>query len=663
MKHTPFVPFALRHFARAAVVVCMTPMTGLAADPASSSAVGEVPTVSTVVVSPSKSERMAVQTGESVTVILGEAIARDQELDLASIIAQTPGVTMSRNGGPGQTTSLFLRGADSGDTLVLLDGVKLNDPASPSTGFDFASLITEDYARIEVLRGSQSTLYGSEAIGGVVSLTTADPSRPLEARVRTEIGGLGSSYAALSLAGRERGFFWRLGGYLDSAKGSACFEPLLGGRRSCAFHNNGASATLGARLLPNLKLVERAYYVWTRTDFDGYDTPTFSYGDDGEYGHFKQWISYTGLEYSQFQGRLSHQLSFQYSANDRNNSDPAQPANFGVDFTTTFQSQGRTSTIEYQGTWRPNDLVTSVFGAESQRSTMNAFAPLYEISPNRGATTINSGFVRVMLDPVQTVSLTGGLRVSDQIGVGSHLVGQAALAWRPHAGTILRASFGQGFKAPSLYELYSEYGNQGLKPETSNSWDVSLTQTRGPFELSLGYFGRSTSQLVNFVSCWSAPANYGLCPSHPSGGYYDNIGKAFADGVEVHAAWRPVTAFSVVANYTHVRAEDRSAGSSTYGKDLARRPRDSGDISANYTWFNGATTDLALRLVGDSFDDGANAVRLKAFAVLDLRASFPIKDRIELYGRVENLTNAHYETAYLYGNPGRVGYIGVRARF
>jgi vitamin B12 transporter len=650
--------------ALAAIVVCASPVVSLAADSAVTPAGGsDVATVEGVVVAPSKSERKASQTGESVTVITGEVIARDQELDLASIVSRTPGVSMSRNGGPGQTTSLFLRGADSGDTFVLLDGVKLNDPASPSTGYDFASLITGVYARVEVLRGSQSTLYGSEAIGGVVSMTTADPSRPLEAHLRAEVGGLGSSFAALGLGGRERGFFWRVEGYLDSAKGSPCFEPLLGGRRPCAFHNNGASAALGVDLLPNLKLIERAYYVWTRTDFDGYDTPTYSYGDDGEFGHFKQWISYTGLDYTQFQGRLHHQLSFQYSANDRTDSDPAQPANFGVDFSTTFESRGRTSTIEYQGTWRPNDRVSGVFGAESQRSTMVAFAPLYDPAPNRGVTTINSGFVRVMVDPTHTLSLSGGLRISDQTGVGSHVGGQAALAWRPFAGTVLRASFGQGFKAPSLYELYSEYGNQALKPETSNSWDVGVEQKLGAFELSLGYFGRSTSQLVNFVSCYSVPADFGLCPSHPFGGYYDNIGKAYADGVEVHGAWRPVNAFAIVANYTHVRSEDRSTGSPTYGKQLARRPRDSGDISANYTWTNGATTDLALRLVGDSFDDGANLTPLKAFAVLDLRASYPIRNRIELYGRIENLTDAHYETAYLYGNPGRVGYVGVRARF
>jgi vitamin B12 transporter len=622
--------------------------------------------VSQVVVTASRAVTRDDQVGQSFTVLTAPQILADQETSVSDILDRTPGLTVARNGGPGETTSVFIRGADSDQTVVLVDGVKLNDPTDPGTGYDFANLLTGDISRIEVLRGPQSTLYGSEAIGGVVNIITADATRPLEGVLKAEAGSFGTSYVSGGAGGKDGPIDWRLAGYDDATKGVACFDEAFGGHRPCAYHTDGFSGRFTADLTSDLQLDERAYYAWSRNDFDGFDTPTGAFGDDNEYGHTQQWVDYTGLNLSLLGGRLKNRLAFEYSAVDHDNQDPDQPANYGADTTTSFIAHGRTTTVEYQGAFAVSQDYRLVFGAQSERSTLIAWSPLYEPAPDRGHDTIDSGYGQVVGEVTPGLTLTGGVRYDDQSTVGGHFTGQASAAWKLNGGnTILRASFGQGFKAPSLYQLYSEYGNQGLKPEQASGWDAGVEQHfwGGRFVVQATYFGRATTNLIDFVSCYGLPSNYGLCATHPSGGYYDNVDRAAAEGGELQANWRVTDALSLSANYTLDDVEDRSPGSPTLGKQLARRPKTAANLDAGYVWPIKLRTDVAVRYAGQSFDNDAHTILLKAYTLIDLRASYPLRDHVELYGRIENLTGQHYETAYQYGTPGRAAYAGVRLTF
>jgi vitamin B12 transporter len=614
--------------------------------------------VQQVVVTANRTPAPIQTVGQSFTIITAPQIGQDQETDVADIVARTPGVTLARNGGPGETASLFIRGADSDQTLVLVDGVKVNDPSDPGSGYDFSNLMTGDVSRIEILRGPQSTLYGSEAIGGVVNVITAEATKPFAGNVQLEGGGYGTAYARAAIGGKEDRFDWRLGAYYDSTDGVSAFDKTFGGVGSDPFHTAGASGRFQYDITPTLQFDERAYFTWSRNEFDGYDTPSGYFGNDNEFGRTTQVADYTGLNLSLFEGRLLNRLAFEYSGIDRRNEDPDQP---GTKF--TFLDVGETNTAEYEGTFAIAPGAQAVFGAQSEHSTIDTNSPLYPPAITAGS-TINSGYGQLTGEVLPGLTLTAGGRYDDHSTFGGHATGQASAAWSLNDGnTILRASFGQGFKAPSLYQLYSPYGNLSLRPEEANGWDAGVEQKLldGRLDLQATYFGRVTRNLIEFISCYGITT--GGCATNTVGGYYANVARAEAEGVELQAVWRVTGALSLTGNYTYDAVVDRSPGALDYGQQLARRPRNTANLSASYQWPNRLRTDLAVRYADRSFDQNGNVVPLQSYTLWDVRASYPLNDRLEIYGRVENLTDKHYETAYQYGTLGRAAYGGVKLSF
>lgn len=615
--------------------------------------------VDQVVVSANRAPMLADRVGQSFTILTRPRLEQDQETSVSDLLARTPGVSFDRNGGPGQTTLLFIRGADSDQTVTLIDGVKVNDPSAPGAGYDFSTLVTGDIARLEVLRGPQSTLYGSQAIGGVVNIVTTGATKPIEGVVQAEGGSYGTYFANGAVGGKQDRYDWRLGGYANGTQGVPCFDRAFGGRRPCGFHTVGLSGRFHFNLTSSLQLDQRAYYSRSRTEFDGFDTPTGAFGDDQEYGHARQFVNYTGLNLSLLDGRLKNRLAYEYTSINRDNQDPQQ---FGS--STTFTSQGHSHTVEYEGALALAPGYQAVFGAQSERSSLFAFAPVFQLQPSRGLETINSGYGLITGAVLPGLTLTVGGRYDEQSIVGGHFTGQASAAWRLNGGhTILRASFGQGFKAPSLYQLYSEFGNLDLKPEQADGWDAGIEQRflEGRLAVQATYFGRATRNLIDFVSCFGVTT--GRCAANVSGGYYDNIARARAEGLELQATWRVSTRFDVSGNYTLDDVEDRSFGSPQLGKQLARRPKNTANFNASYLWPINLRTDIAVRYAGDSYNDAAHANTLKRYALVDVRLSYPIWKNLEIYGRIENLANKHYETVYQYGTLGRAAYAGVRLRF
>jgi vitamin B12 transporter len=614
--------------------------------------------VGAVVVTANRTLSLQSRVGQSFTVLTLDQIRLDQETQVDDILTRTPGVTLSKNGGPGGVGSILIRGADSDQTLVLIDGVKVNDPSDPGTGYDFSNLYAGDIARIEVLRGPQSTLYGSEAIGGVVNVITAAATRPLEGDVQLEGGSYGTAYAKAAIGGKEDRFDWRLAPYYDSTDGVSDFDKTFGGTGNDPFHTAGASGRIRYDVTPTVQLDERAYFTWSRNEFDGYDTPTGYFGNDNEFGRTRQVVDYTGLNFPLLDGRLQNRVAFEYDDIDRRNEDPDQP---GTKF--TFLDSGAARTFEYEGVFAIAPGYQAVFGAQTQRSTIDADSPLYPPTVNADA-TLSSGYAQVTATPLPGLTLTGGGRFDDHSTFGGHGTGQASAAWALNGGnTILRASFGQGYKAPSLYELYSQYGNPALRPEDANGWDAGVEQhfLDGRVVVQATWFGRETRELIEFVSCYGVVT--GTCATNTAGGYYANVDRASAQGAELQATWQATSRLLIAGNYTYDHDVDRSPGAPTYGLQLPRRPRNTANLSASYVWPVKLTTAVALRYADRSYDDAYDTIALQSYVLWDVRASYPLRPHLEVYGRIENVTDKHYETAYQYGSLGRAAYAGVRYSF
>jgi vitamin B12 transporter len=617
--------------------------------------------VDTIVVTANRIEQSTSRVGDSVTVIAAEEVRGSQTTAVSDLLAMTPGVTVSRNGGLGGVTSLRIRGAESDQTVVLIDGVKLNDPSSASGGFNFADLIATEYARIEVLRGPQSTLWGSQAIGGVVHIVTPVPEGPLSGSMSIEGGTHETAFVrANAEAGSER-FAWRVaGGYLTT-DGISAFNRDRGGLEADSYRNVGFNARGIAYVTDNISAEVRATWSDGRSEFDGFPPPPAPFGlaDTPEYGTTEELVTYVGVNLSAFDGRFDNRIGFSYTDTDRQNFDPSSPVPL------TFDAFGRNERWEYQGTLQLSDRLSGVIGLESERSELSSASPTTfdpDPAPLQGEVQLDSVYAQVTASPVETVTFTAGLRYDDHDTFGSHTTTRASAAWSVTASTILRASYGEGFKAPTLYQLYSEYGNLDLDAEEAEGWDAGVEQRLLDDKLVVSaiYFNRDTSNMIDFVSCFESTTP--RCLAQPFG-YYDNVQKTSADGVELSLLARLGERLSLSANYTSMDAENDARGSANFGRSLARRPSETTNAQLSYAWPVGLTTAVAVQHAGRSYENASNSTILDSYTVVDLRAAYAISDSLEVFGRVQNVFDEDYETVSRYGTLGRTFFGGLRKSF
>lgn len=601
-----------------------------------------------VVVTASRVAQPASEIGQAVTVIDRAEIERRQTVVVSDLLATTPGVTVTRNGTLGALTGVRIRGAEADQTLVVIDGVRVNDPASTGGGFDFGNLLSSSVERIEVLRGPNSVPWGSQAIGGVVNIITAAPTEGVQARANAEYGYADSMFASAGVSGKSGPVSGSLtGGYLKTDG----ISSAASGTERDGYRQYGATGRLGVEFAPGIGLDLRSYFADSKVEIDdGFDPETFVVADSLAYGTTQELYGYAGLHANFADGRFNNRVAFTIA--DINRDNLSQP---GGDV--SFIGRGRSERYEYQGDFRPLDEVRVVAGVERENSRFNDGFTFAD-------TGITSVYGQLIVKPLDILTITGGVRNDDHEDFGSHTTFGANAALALWTGTTVRASYGEGFKAPTLYQLFSAYGNRDLDPETARNFDIGIGQAFLGDRVRAGvtYFNRRTRNQIDFRDC--SPEEQAMvgsiCVDRPFG-VYDNVARAEADGVEFTLALRPVDALTLTANYSYIHTENRATGAN-FGNDLARRPKQTASVNADYRFAFGLSVGGTVTMVGDSFDDAANTVQLDGYALAGIRAEMPINDRIALYGRVDNLTDARYETVTGYGNYGRAAYGGVRLR-
>ncbi|MGC4028793.1 MAG: TonB-dependent receptor [Steroidobacteraceae bacterium] len=592
--------------------------------------------------------------GNAVSVINEEAIRNSQTIIASDLLATVPSVGVTRNGGPGTLTSVRIRGAEGDHTLVLIDGVQINDPSSTGGGFDFGNLMIGDTSRIEVLRGPQSTLYGSQAIGGVINIVTVQPGDDLGGSLQGEYGSMSSSQIKGSVGGKFDRLTARVAGsyyHTDSV------STFAGGAEDDGFRNTTFSGRLGYAFTDAVSLDLRAYYADGKVNTDGYPPPFYVFADSGDYTKSSQLIGYAGLNFALLDGRLQNRLAFQRTDSDRDVfSGPIGSV------LPTGKYKGENSRYEYQGTWKFSDRVTAVFGLQREESGMSS-----DLAPQRADVKLDSAYLQLQAEIIDGLTLTAGDRYDDHETFGSEHSPQVAAAWKLPTNTILRASWGEGFKAPTLYQLYSDYRNPFLQPETAKSWDMGVEQRflDERASVSVTYFDRDTHNQINYLSC-TFPLN-AICslPGHSSWGYYLNTVRTTADGLELQASVRIPGGLDFSANYTHMTATDRSPGSPTEGLRLLRRPDAFGNVTLGYNWPAGLYSAVAVRYTSSSVDvdDMGARTTLGAYTLVDLRASWSVNKSLDVAARVENLFDEKYQSIYEFGAPGRAGYVSLTYHF
>jgi vitamin B12 transporter len=578
------------------------------------------------------------ESGQAISIIDAATIDRSQARSVADLLARVPSIRVNGNGSLGSVTSVSLRGAEVGQTLVLLDGVRINDPSSTSDAVDFGNLLVGNIRRVEVMRGANAIPYGSEAIGGVIDLTTRDPDAPEGLSMR---GSAEGGYAGTAQGVADIG--WRAGALRADAgivglrtDGISSADTRFGASERDGLENWTAHARVEAPIGDGASIDLRGYGVDSTLDYDSFFG---SPADSADQSHFRQFTGYAGLNARSLGGRLTSRLAFTYLANRRDyRFVPGTAPDFGY--------RGGTWRIDYQGKLAlaaPADLLVGY----------THDAPDYRFfgfgSDEGHAADTDSFHAMLMLRPLARLSLTGGVRhdTHSQFG-GVTTFGANANLGLADGKTRLRAAFGQGFRTPSLYQLYDTFsGNADLAPERSESFDLGLDRRfanwRG--QLAVTLFSRTTRRQIDFDNATFR---------------YFNLARTRAQGIEVELAVTPADGLDLQLAYSLVDTRDRSPGSLNYDRHLARRPVHGLTAALDKSWSFGLSTGASLRVASDAVDPTAPGGVLGDYIVVDLRAAWALGERIELYARLENAFDRHYETAYGYGTYGRAAYGGVR---
>lgn len=607
-----------------------------------------------IVVTANRTPTPVSKVGLSVSVIDAADIERLQTPAIAELLRTVPGIAITRNGGVGTFSSTFIRGASADHTVALIDGVKINDPSSTAGGFDFGRLMAGNLERIEVVRGPQSVLWGSQAIGGVVNMITRKPTEQPSGSLNGEygyrdtvdlVGNAGASFGPLALSGGA--LYYRTDGI------SAASEERGGSERD-GVEQYGANLNATATVTDTLSLDLRGWYSRSETDLDGFPAPAFVFADTDEWSRTREAIGYAGLNWTGLDGRWRNRIAWSIMTVHRDNYNPDAAAEHQYD------AFGRNHRAEFQSIFDIAEGWNLVAGAEREWARFSIASDFgFGASTNEGRSRLTSFYGQLMATPLAGLTATVGLRHDDHDRFGGHTTFAANAAYTPNDGaTVVRASYGEGFKAPSLYQLFSEYGNTALDPETAKSWDVGIVQNAldGAAQIGVTWFRRKSRNLIDFVTCTDAGDPSPLC-DFAFDGYYDNVSRALARGIEAEIRLRPVEALSVAFNYSYVKSQDEATD-----RDLARRPRQKVYASIDYRWPFGLSTGASVTHVGASYNSNFDTIRNADYVLTDIRASYPLSGKVELYGRVENLFDADYETVYGYGSPGRAAYAGIRLK-
>lgn len=580
------------------------------------------------------------ETGTSATVVTEQEIEDTKSKEVIDVLRTVPGLSVNRSGAAGGVTEVRIRGAEANHTLVLIDGIEAN--SSSDGGFDFSSLDANSIERVEVLRGPQSGLYGSKAIGGVINIITKNGKGPAETNIQLEAGsfdtvgakayvGGGNEriYGALTLAGR------RTNG-TDITR-TAGIDEIDGYQNRSAFFKGGVSPTEDL----NLEIIGRIQHK-----DDESDSPSSAFGvDTASRVLFDEQFGSARLTHTMFNKLFRHRAWTNYQKRN-----VGFVSSFGL-----YENFTDRRTYGYDASLKINNAEAGFSSRLTGRIDHND--ETYSATSSATGSQKRTGYaLEYAFDFYKRTFLTASVR-HDTVDVFKDATTYRLAATHKftQTGTRLHASYGTGLKLPTLIEQFGFapgvfQGNPNLLPEESTGWDIGAEQTfaNGKAKIDVTYF---QNQIENRIAS--------------SGQFARNIlGQSENQGVEVALTARPVPGVSFKASYTYLDAEDPN------GLQSVRRPEHSASLSTNIAFAQGrGNFNVTAKYVSQQQDtDFRNflapvQVTLDDYVKVDIAARYRLTEQAEIYGRVENLFNQDYQEVFLYDAPGIAAYAGIKLKF
>jgi vitamin B12 transporter len=593
------------------------------------------------------------ETGSAVSLLTADDIDARKSLFAADLLREMPGVAVSRGGGIGNLTQLRLRGAESNHTLVLIDDIEVNDPAFASE-FNFADLMTHGVGRMEVLRGPQSALYGSDAIGGVVNVVSAVPEEPWQMNGIVEAGSRGSRAYGASIGARsDRGF--ALLNANKVATHGASISPLEDERDG--FDNETVHAKLGWDLSDRLALQVVARESDGEVDTDAQDfafPPTATQGlvvDADDHSENRMRYAMVALDGQTLGGRWLHTVRVGYTDTDTRNY-----------MAQAFASAGKGRRTKYE--YRTTVLVerqSVTFGVQQEELTFENIYPSIPGASFREKDEQTSVVAEYATDLGEqaTVAVSARRDINDRFedattyrATGTYFI--------EGTGTRLHASIGEGITNPSFTELFgftpsSFVGNPELEPESSLGWDIGLEQSLfdGRLLFDLTYFDADlTDEIVTVFDLATFAATA-----------VNQRGESERRGLELSWMAEIGNRWSLMGAYTYLDATDPD------GRDEVRRPRHSGSVNLSFRFadergrFNIGVIRTGEREDAEFvFATPTDRATLDPYTLVSVAVSFALNETVEVFARGENLLDDDYVEVFGFASPARAAYAGIKVR-
>ncbi len=600
----------------------------------------------TVVVTATRVPTPELEIASSISVITADDISARQVETLPDLLKQVPGLNVIQSGGVGGQTSVFMRGTNSNHTKVLVDGIDVSDPSGPFGTFDFGPFLTQDIEKVEILRGPQSGLYGSDAIGGVIQIITKSGSGPLKVSAGAEAGSFDTFNQTGALSGSVGGFHYAA--TVEHAHAGATpvtpLDLLLPGERRIDDYGDNltGSTKLGVDVSDHFDLGLVARYTQSHLRLTGENENNFpaDFPDSAQsHNDTRQHYMRATGHLDSFEGAFEQTLGLAFSDIKSYETSPDLPES---DFF------GERVKVDWQGNVRLAAGEKLVLGAEHQRDEMTV--------PISAGTTVDSGYAEIQSSFAGGVFDTLSVRYDNNDRFGSKLTYRAAPAFvLEETGTKFKASVGTAFKSPTLSQMFQSFpdfnffANPDLKPESSVGYDVGFEQALlgGSIRFGATFFRNDIKNLITNNADFSTDVN---------------VGRAVTQGVESFVVYRPAEQLTVRMDYTYTEATDE-----ILHQQLLRRPKHKGTLNAVWQATNRLTLDATVLSVGSWIDGNRDfsITRLSApgYTTMDVAAGYDLTAHWGVTCRITNLFDRRYENPVGFLQPGLGAFAGIRAKF
>ena len=584
-----------------------------------------------IVVTATMTKKLIKNVGSSITVIPRKQIENSKANLVSDVLRQTPGLEVRRFGGIGGTTDVHIRGGTSDQTLVFMDGVQLNDPLTGN--FNFADLTTDNIERIEILRGPQSTLYGADAMSGVINIITKKGKGPPRVGLSSEYGTRKTYKETVNLSGGTEEFDYS--GSVSYLKTHGISVASSGDERD-GYTNFTGSMQVGRNFLEDGRVDTMLRLLHSDVDLD---TSSNTDDDNRRWKKDKVFFS-TKAEKTLFDIWTP---SILVSVNDTEGET--------LDLTGA-NSEGRTTTRLWRTLHQSNinlfDIDTLTFGFEYELQEGTNKKVTTEI-PHK-STTNRAVFFQNQIRLFDSIDWTVGGRYDRNSSFGDHWTFRSTLSYNiEKIGTRVHGSWGEGFRAPDFFDLFSSTsGNPNIRPEESEGMDLGIEQQiiKDKLKLDFTYFGNSVTDLIATVK-------------QPDGSSLkENVDRAELTGIESALTYNPFSALSIIGTYTYTDARDKEKH-----RQLRRIPRNRATLTMNAKPIEKLNVNLTGLMVRNRINSTTTSENLEDYWLANLSLRYKLSKLMTANVRAENLFDRDYKEIRKFNSLGRSIYTGVDFKF